>query len=350
MRRRARCAGTPPRRSRRRPREWSPGRPLPMSCSSAPRSRRSARARRATSPSKPSRFADRRALGDGLERVPVDGEPVVRVALRPRAHVLPLREQPHEHADVIERLEDRDRAAARREQRDERIARRRVSTPPTPRSPIRASASRSIGSRSSAARAASVEHASPRRRRHRARARPGRHGPRCRRRARGRPTSDRRDRCRCASSRDHRSDVIQTTARAASPSSRTSASASVASDAGAATASWSWSVSRSDRPPVTRCKRHPGVEEPVARLAETGAVLVAQVAERDERGDADGPAAAAGCGARATRIGAERPADPARRLDVAQAPGAVLEVGREHLRDRPGLLEARGGARRRARR
>jgi hypothetical protein len=34
--------------------EWSPGRPLPMSCSSAPRSSRSGRARRATSPSKPS--------------------------------------------------------------------------------------------------------------------------------------------------------------------------------------------------------------------------------------------------------------------------------------------------------
>ena len=53
----------------------------------------------------------------------VDGEPVVRVALRARSHVLPLGEQPNEHADVIERLEDGNRTTARGEQRDERITR-----------------------------------------------------------------------------------------------------------------------------------------------------------------------------------------------------------------------------------
>ena len=37
-------------------------------------------------------IADRRALGDRLERMTVDGEPVVRVALRSCAHMLPLRQ------------------------------------------------------------------------------------------------------------------------------------------------------------------------------------------------------------------------------------------------------------------
>ena len=86
-------------------------------------------------------------------------------------------------------------------------------------------------------------------------------------------------------------------------------------------------------------QRDPGVEQPVARSAETGAILVAQVAERHERRDAGRPAAGAGRRARTTRIGTERPADPARRLHVAQPAAAVLEVGCQHLRDRPGLRQ-----------
>ena len=39
------------------------------------------------------RVEESRALGDGFEQVPVDGEAVVRVALRQRPHVLPFREQ-----------------------------------------------------------------------------------------------------------------------------------------------------------------------------------------------------------------------------------------------------------------
>ena len=87
-----------------------------------------ARARRAISPSRPSDVADRRALGHGLERVTVDGEPVVRVALRSCAHMLPLRQESHEHADMVERLEDGDRATARGEQCDEGVTRVRAST------------------------------------------------------------------------------------------------------------------------------------------------------------------------------------------------------------------------------
>ena len=63
------------------------------------------------------RVEQRRALGDGLERVPVDGEAVVGVALRPRPHVLPLGQQSHEQADVVEALEHRDRPAPGGQQR-----------------------------------------------------------------------------------------------------------------------------------------------------------------------------------------------------------------------------------------
>ena len=54
--------------------------------------------------------------------MPIDGEPVVRVALRTRANVLPLGQQTHQHAHVVERFEDRDRTTTRREQRNEGIA------------------------------------------------------------------------------------------------------------------------------------------------------------------------------------------------------------------------------------
>ena len=103
-------------------------------------------------------------------------------------------------------------------------------------------------------------------------------------------------------------------------------------------------MSRSDRPPVTRCERDPRVEQAVARIAQAGAVLVAQVAERHQRRHPGGPPARARRRARAAGIGSERPPDPARRLHVAETAAAVLEVGREHLRDRPGLALPLGGA------
>ena len=101
--------------------------PLAMSCSSAPSNsssgRRHARATTAsTSTSRPGSSADvarveqARALRDRLEQVPIDGVAVVRVALRPRADVLPFREQPGEHTFVIERLEHRHRVVARTQQ------------------------------------------------------------------------------------------------------------------------------------------------------------------------------------------------------------------------------------------
>ena len=68
-------------RARRRPRCGRRRSPLPRSCSSAPMTSRSGRS---------TRSAQRRRVRDGLEQVPVDGEAVVRVALRTRAHRLPL--------------------------------------------------------------------------------------------------------------------------------------------------------------------------------------------------------------------------------------------------------------------
>ncbi len=54
------------------------------------------------------RIEEPRALRDRFEQVPVDGEPVVRVPLRARAHVRPLGEQSREDTFVVERLEDGD--------------------------------------------------------------------------------------------------------------------------------------------------------------------------------------------------------------------------------------------------
>ena len=51
-----------------------------------------------------------RALGDGLEQVTINGESVIRVALRQGAHVRPLREECRHRADVIERFDDWKRA------------------------------------------------------------------------------------------------------------------------------------------------------------------------------------------------------------------------------------------------
>ena len=55
-------------------------------------------------------------LRDRLEEVTIDGVAVVRVALRPGADVLPLRQQPGEDAFVVERLEHRYRVLSRAEQ------------------------------------------------------------------------------------------------------------------------------------------------------------------------------------------------------------------------------------------
>ncbi len=44
----------------------------------------------------------------GLQQVPVDGEPVVDVALRPASARLPFRQEPHEQPHLVERLDRRD--------------------------------------------------------------------------------------------------------------------------------------------------------------------------------------------------------------------------------------------------
>ena len=95
------------------------------------------------------RVEERRALGHRLERVPVDGEAVVGVALRPCPHVRPLGEQPHQQPDVVEGLEHRDRAAPGGEQVDERGRGRRRPTrrPVAPRAG--SARARSNGTRSS---------------------------------------------------------------------------------------------------------------------------------------------------------------------------------------------------------
>ena len=58
-----------------------------------------------------------------LEEMPVDGEAVVRVVLRPRAHRFPLGQDPRPDAAVVERLDHGDRGRAREQQPDEQIAR-----------------------------------------------------------------------------------------------------------------------------------------------------------------------------------------------------------------------------------
>ncbi len=90
---------------------WSPGKPLPMSCSRAPTRRRSGRSHRRR---------QRGGLGGRLEQVPVDGEAVVGVALGPVAHRRPLRDQPDEQAPLVEGLERGDGRGAGGEDPHER--------------------------------------------------------------------------------------------------------------------------------------------------------------------------------------------------------------------------------------
>ena len=65
---------------------------------------------------------DAGALHYGFEQMPVDGEAVVRVALRPRPHVLPLGQQPHECTDVVERFEHCHLRSPRTQEPEERGA------------------------------------------------------------------------------------------------------------------------------------------------------------------------------------------------------------------------------------
>ena len=62
-------------------------------------------------------------VGGRLPQVPVDGEAVVGVALRPAAHGIPLRQQPHEDAPLVERLEHVDRPMTLAEEGDELLQR-----------------------------------------------------------------------------------------------------------------------------------------------------------------------------------------------------------------------------------
>ena len=114
---------------------WSPGPPLPRSCSSAPTSRRSGRRTRRTSSA---------AARDRLEEVTIDRVAVERVALREAPHHVPLGEELHEQPVLVEQLELRDRGVTAAEQRDERLA--RVVRPRLgARSPRSASKRRSVG-------------------------------------------------------------------------------------------------------------------------------------------------------------------------------------------------------------
>ena len=98
---------------------WSPGKPLPMSCSSAPTRSRSGRS------TVPVRLGGQRGR---LQQVPVDGVGVVGVALGLVAHGGPLGDEPHQQAVLVERLDLVDGGPAEAEQRDERLAGSRAAT------------------------------------------------------------------------------------------------------------------------------------------------------------------------------------------------------------------------------
>ena len=108
--------------------EWSPAIPLAMSCSERAEQqelRTAARARddgldvdlAARLEPHVARVEQARRLGDGLEQMAIDRVAVIRVALRERADVLPLRQEPRQHPLVVERLEHRDRSAPERSSR-----------------------------------------------------------------------------------------------------------------------------------------------------------------------------------------------------------------------------------------
>ena len=101
--------------------EWSPPRPLPMSCSRLLISSRSGRA---------TWVVRRGRLRAGLHEVPVDRPDVRAVARREVAHGAPLREQPPPQAGAVERLHDVHERTAGAQQRQQLAPRR-----PRPRLP-----------------------------------------------------------------------------------------------------------------------------------------------------------------------------------------------------------------------
>ena len=64
---------------------------------------------------------ERGGVGRGLPEVPIDGEAVVGVALRPAAHRRPLGQEAHEEAALVERLEHVDRAVPLAQQRHQLV-------------------------------------------------------------------------------------------------------------------------------------------------------------------------------------------------------------------------------------
>ena len=109
-----RPAGTPCARACRAPARCRPrcgrGRARPCRCRGAAR-------RRASRSGRPTRRVERGGVGGRLAQVPVDGEPVVGVALRAAPHRRPTRAASrHEQAPLVERLEHGDGGGARTEQ------------------------------------------------------------------------------------------------------------------------------------------------------------------------------------------------------------------------------------------
>ena len=95
--------------------EWSPPRPLPMSCSRAP-DQQQVRARHPG--------GEPGGEGRGLDQVPVDGPDVGAVAGRQVAHRAPLGEQPPPQAGAVERLDDVDERAPGAQERQQLVQRR----------------------------------------------------------------------------------------------------------------------------------------------------------------------------------------------------------------------------------
>ena len=289
------------------------------------------------------RIEESGALRHRFERVPVDGEAVVRVALGTGAHVLPLGQEPNQDADVIEGFERGDGAASGREQRNERVERvglpfhRRQLLEPRQRRPFERDAQlcrvrgrsqhdtgvdRGVGIERDPA--VPEEDAVTERARGTAEtARPGlgrteacpqvRRDPHHRpRRLPQRPDED------IGIGHTHQAgDGILFLERQL--------------------------VGLAAGHPV---QRHPGVEQQRTGLAETLGIARLQVAPRHEHFHRGLPATrgrlpAGGGGGRR-----ERPPHPARRLQVPEPAGSGLEVRLEHLRDRPRPLEPLpGGAR-----
>ena len=100
-------------------------RPLAMSWSKAPKQQQVGPARGAPTVGPPSprcRRAARRSSTTASSEVPVDGEPVVRVALRPGPHVRPLGEQAHERPTWSSASNTATRGRPAPQQPEERLA------------------------------------------------------------------------------------------------------------------------------------------------------------------------------------------------------------------------------------